>query len=282
MALEAAGVHQQARSYASRSLNRLPAEESRRLMPKPILVADHLQMVFTSPDSPLEALAEASFSVALNEFVSIIGPSGCGKSTLLRILAGLVSPTSGRVLLDGEPLREPQRKIGFVFQHANLMPWRTALRNVMLPLEIQAVPRAEAERKARELLELVGLTDFADALPRDLSGGMRQRVALARAFVYDPEVLLLDEPFGALDALTRERMNWELLRIWEVRRKTVLMVTHDIQEAVFLSDRVLAMTPLPGRMKREVNIDLPRPRTQEDLYSPRFLTLARTLRDSLD
>lgn len=251
-------------------------------MPKPILVADHLQMVFSSPDSPLEALAEASFSVAPNEFVSIIGPSGCGKSTLLRILAGLVIPTSGRVLLDGEPLREPQRKIGFVFQHANLMPWRTALRNVMLPLEIQAVPRAEAERKSRELLELVGLTDFADALPRDLSGGMRQRVALARAFVYDPEVLLLDEPFGALDALTRERMNWELLRIWEVRRKTVLMVTHDIQEAVFLSDRVLVMTPLPGRMKREVMIDLPRPRTQEDLYSPRFLSLARALRDSLD
>ena len=251
-------------------------------MAKPIVVAEHLQMIFASPDSPLEALAEASFSVAPNEFVSVIGPSGCGKSTLLRILGGLVRPTGGRVLLEGAPLSEPQRKIGFVFQHANLMPWRSALRNVMLPLEIQGLRRAESESRARELLELVGLSDFAEALPRDLSGGMRQRVALARALVYDPEVLLLDEPFGALDALTRERMNRELLRIWEMRRKTVLMVTHDIQEAVFLSDRVLVMTPLPGRIKEQVIIDLPRPRTQKDLYSPRFAALARALRDSLD
>jgi len=250
-------------------------------MARPVLVADHLQMVFTWPDNPLEALDEAIFSVAANEFVSIIGPSGCGKSTLLRILAGLVRPTGGQVLLEGVPMSGPHREIGFMFQHANLMPWRSALRNVMLPLEIEAVPRAEAERRARELLGLVGLTGFEEALPRDLSGGMRQRVALARALVYDPEVLLLDEPFGALDALTRERMNWELLRIWEMRRKTVLMVTHDIQEAVFLSDRVLVMTPLPGRIKQEVVIDLPRPRAQDDLYSLRFLSLARTLRDSL-
>ncbi|HUV94954.1 MAG TPA: ABC transporter ATP-binding protein [Anaerolineae bacterium] len=251
-------------------------------MPKPVMVAENLQMVFPSADSPLEALAEASFSVAPNEFVSIIGPSGCGKSTLLRILGGLVSPTRGRVLLEGVPLSRPQRKIGFVFQHANLMPWRSALRNVMLPLEIQGVPRAESERRARQLLELVGLSGFAEALPRDLSGGMQQRVALARVLVHDPEVLLLDEPFGALDALTRERMNRELLRIWQMSRKTVLMVTHDIQEAVFLSDRVLVMTPLPGRIEREVVIDLPRPRTQDDLYSPRFVSLARTLRDSLE
>jgi len=251
-------------------------------MPKPIIVAEHLQMIFASPDSPLEALAEASFSVAANEFVTIIGPSGCGKSTLLRILGGLVKPTSGRVLLEGVPLSEPQRKIGFVFQHPNLMPWRSTLRNVMLPLEIQGLRRVECERRARELIELVGLSDFAETLPRDLSGGMRQRVALARALAYDPEVLLLDEPFGALDALTRERMNREMLRIWQMRRKTVLMVTHDIQEAVFLSDRVLTMTPLPGRIKQEVAIDLPRPRTQGDLYSPRFVALARTLRDSLN
>ncbi len=251
-------------------------------MPKPIMVAENLQMVFPSPDSPLEALADASFSVAPNEFVSIIGPSGCGKSTLLRILGGLVSPTRGRVLLEGVPLSRPQRKIGFVFQHANLMPWRSALRNVMLPLEIQGVPRAESERLARQLLDLVGLSGFAEALPRDLSGGMQQRVGLARALVHDPEVLLLDEPFGALDALTRERMNRELLRIWQMRRKTVLMVTHDIQEAVFLSDRVLVMTPLPGRVKRDVVIDLPRPRVQDYLYSSRFAALAHTLRDSLE
>jgi len=246
-----------------------------------VLVAEHVEMIFASPDSPLEALAEADLALAPNEFVSIIGPSGCGKSTLLRILAGLVRPTGGRVLLHGRPLTSPRRQIGFVFQHANLMPWRSTLRNVTLPLETQGVASESAERRARELLELVGLADFADTLPRDLSGGMRQRVSLARALVHDPEVLLLDEPFGALDALTRERMNWELLRIWEARRKTVLMVTHDIQEAIFTSDRVLVMTARPGRIRQEVEIDLPRPRSPEDLYTPRFMELSHTLRDLL-
>jgi len=246
-----------------------------------ILTAEHVEMTFASPDSPQEALAQADLALAPNEFVSIIGPSGCGKSTLLRILAGLVRPTSGRVLLHGQPLTSPRRQIGFVFQHPNLMPWRSTLRNVTLPLEIQGIPPDAAEAQAREMLELVGLADFADALPRDLSGGMRQRVALARALVHDPEVLLLDEPFGALDALTRERMNWELLRIWEARRKTVLMVTHDIQEAVFLSDRVLVMTARPGRIRQEVIIDLPRPRSPDDLYTPRFMELSHTLRDLL-
>jgi NitT/TauT family transport system ATP-binding protein len=250
-------------------------------MVKPILSADHLQMTFPSPDAPLEALAEASFDVAPNEFVSLIGPSGCGKSTLLRILGGLVRPTSGRVVLDGVPLTAPQRQIGYVFQRSNLMPWRSALRNITLPLELQGVSSRDAQSRACELLELVGLSDFADALPRDLSGGMRQRVALARALIYDPDILLLDEPFGALDALTRERMNWELLRIWQVRRKTVLLVTHNIQEAVFLSDRVLTMSPRPGRIEREVLIDLPRPRSLEDLYTTRFLALARILRETL-
>jgi len=250
-------------------------------MSEPLLVAEHLQMTFASPDNPLEALADATFAVGANEFVSIIGPSGCGKSTLLRILAGLATPTGGQVCLRGEPLTGPDRHIGFVFQHGNLMPWRDALRNVMLPLELQGVPRQEAEARAREVLELVDLPDFGHALPRDLSGGMRQRVALARALVHDPDLLLLDEPFGALDALTRERMNWELLRIWQARRKTVLMVTHNIQEAVFLSDRVLTMSPRPGRIEQEVVVDIPRPRQQEDLYIPRFMELTRILRDSL-
>ncbi len=250
-------------------------------MTEPVLVAEHLQMTYASPESQLEALSEASFTVVANEFVCIIGPSGCGKSTLLRILAGLVRPTGGRVLLKGTHLTEPQRELGFVFQHDNLMPWRSALRNVMLPLEIQGLPRDDAELLARGMLDLVRLGDFANALPRDLSGGMKQRIALARALVYDPDVLLLDEPFGALDALTRERMSWELLRIWRMRRKTVVMVTHSIQEAIFLSDRVMTMSPRPGRIEREVIIDLPRPRRQEDLYTPRFLELAHTLRDSL-
>ena len=245
------------------------------------LVAEHLQMTFASANSHLEALAEADFGVGHNEFVCVIGPSGCGKSTLLRILGGLVRPTSGRVLLDGLPLTQPQRRIGFVFQHAGLMPWRSALGNVILPLQIQGLPRGEAAKRGRELLDLVGLAEFGQALPRDLSGGMRQRVALARALVYDPDVLLLDEPFGALDALTRERMNWELLRIWQARRKTVIMVTHDIREAIFLSDRVLTMSHRPGRIEHELVIPIPRPRSADDLYSTRFLDLTRKLRESL-
>ncbi|MFH1086676.1 MAG: ABC transporter ATP-binding protein [Chloroflexota bacterium] len=250
-------------------------------MPEPILVAEHVQMTFASANSHLEALAEATFSVLPNEFVCVIGLSGCGKSTLLRILAGLVQPTGGRVLLDGQPLAGPQRRIGFVFQRPTLMPWRTALENVMLPLEVAGLPRDEAIGQACSYMDLVGLSDFRGAYPRDLSGGMAQRVALARALVYDPDVLLLDEPFGALDALTRERMNWELLRIWQARRKTVVMVTHSVQEAIFLSDRVLVMSPRPGRIELEVPIDLERPRQVEDLYTPRYLDLTRTLRDAL-
>ena len=250
-------------------------------MTEPILVARGVQMTFNSSSSYLEALAEASFSVLPNEFVCIIGPSGCGKSTLLRILAGLVPPSAGQVLLQGQPLREPSPRVGFVFQHADLMPWRSTLQNVMLSLDIQGIPRERAERRAREALQLVGLGDFRDSHPDNLSGGMRQRVALARALVYDPDILLLDEPFGALDALTRERMSCELLRIWQARRKTVIMVTHDIQEAIFLADRVLTMSPRPGRIERQVGIDLPRPRSMEALYDPRFATLARELRDTL-
>jgi len=249
--------------------------------PRPVLVVRDVEMTFSSPDNPLEALERASFVLAAHEFVSIIGPSGCGKSTLLRILAGLVRPSSGEVLLDGAPVTEPHTKVGVVFQHANLMPWRTARANVMLPLEVQGAPREEARRRAQEMLALVGLEGFEESLPRELSGGMRQRVALARALVHDPDLLLLDEPFGALDALTRERMNWELLRIWQHERKTVLMVTHSIPEAIYLSDRVLIMSNRPGRIKREVAIDLPRPRQPDDMYSPRFLEYNRLLHSAL-
>jgi len=250
-------------------------------MGEPILVAEELQMTFVSASSHLEALAEADFSVMPNEFVCIIGPSGCGKSTLLRILGGLARPTHGHVLFNGRCVTEPQRGIGFVFQHPNLMPWRSTLQNVMLPLDLQGIGGKAAERRARELLDLAGLSDFTEALPRGLSGGMQQRVALARALAYDPDLLLLDEPFGALDALTRERMNCELLRIWRARRKTVIMVTHDIQEAVFLADRVFTMSPRPGRIEREVRVDLARPRSPDIFYAPRFVALTRTLRDSL-
>jgi len=248
---------------------------------RPILTANQIEMTFCDSANPLEAIAEASLQVASNEFVSLIGPSGCGKSTLLRILAGLAQPTAGELMLDGEPLGEPSARIGFVFQRANLMPWRSTLENVMLPLELSKVPRDEARARAIELLDLVGLEAFYEARPRNLSGGMRQRVALARALVYDPDVLLLDEPFGALDALTRERMSCELLRIWQARRKTVIMVTHNIQEAIFMSDRVLTMSPRPGRIEQDISVDLPRPRRMEALYDPHFGDLARQLRASL-
>ncbi len=248
---------------------------------RPILRAQGLQVVFESEDSRLEAVQEATFDVLPNEFVCIIGPSGCGKSTLLRALGGLIRPTRGQVLLDGKPLTGPQRRIGFVFQQHNLMPWRSALDNVSLPLELQGIHRQEARARAREMLALVDLAEFASSRPQELSGGMRQRVALARELVYDPDVLLLDEPFGALDALTREQMNLELLRIWSARKKTVVMVTHSIQEAIHLSDRVLVMTSRPGRIEGEVRIDLPRPRSADDLYAPRFVELARVLRASL-
>ncbi|NLX36190.1 MAG: ABC transporter ATP-binding protein, partial [Chloroflexi bacterium] len=179
-------------------------------------------------------------------------------------------------------LNGPQRKIGFVFQKPSLMPWRSALRNVTLPLELAGVPLSQARARARELLTLVGLAEFFDARPHELSGGMQQRVALARELAYDPDVLLLDEPFGALDALTREKMNAELLRIWQARRKTFVIVTHDIQEAVFLCDRVIPMTPRPGRLKEQIVVDLPRPRTLDLLSTPGFGALAAALRRSLD
>jgi NitT/TauT family transport system ATP-binding protein len=258
-----------------------PAQVGASAYAGPVLAARGVQVTFASASSQLEALAEASLEIMPNEFVGLIGPSGCGKSTLLRVLGGLIKPTAGEVLFEGQPLGAPQRKIGFVFQKPSLMPWRSALRNVTLPLEIAGVPLGEARARAREMLTLVGLAEFYDARPHELSGGMQQRVALARELVYDPDVLLLDEPFGALDALTREKMNAELLRIWQARLKTCVMVTHDIQEAVFLCDRIIPMTPRPGRLKEQIVVDLPRPRSLDLLSSPRFSALTAALRRSL-
>jgi len=247
----------------------------------PILVIDQLSAVFENGNGGLQALEQVSFSVCPQEFVCVLGPSGSGKSTLLRILAGLLQPTSGDVVYRGTVMIGPRRGIGFVFQRANLMPWRSVLENITLPLELLGLPRSERLARAQELVDLVGLNGFEDSLPRDLSGGMAQRVAIARALVHDPDILLLDEPFGSLDALTRERMAVELLRIWQWRRKTVVMVTHSISEALFLADRVLVLTPRPGRLRLDLSVALPRPRDETVLYTPEFGDLARRLREAI-
>jgi NitT/TauT family transport system ATP-binding protein len=245
-------------------------------MTAPILVARELSVTFPDDNGGLDALDSVSFSIQPQEFVCVLGPSGSGKSTLLRILAGLLQPTSGTYTFS---IGRPQ--IGMVFQQANLMPWRTTIENVILPLEIQGVPAEEACARAQELIDLVGLQGFESTWPRDLSGGMAQRVAIARALVHDPDILLLDEPFGSLDALTRERMWSELSHIWQRRQKTVLMVTHSINESLFLADRVLVLTQRPGKIKLDLTVDLPRPRPDEIRYTAHFGELARNLKEAI-
>jgi NitT/TauT family transport system ATP-binding protein len=227
---------------------------------------------------PFQALDGISLAVREGEFLVIVGPSGCGKSTLLRLLSGLEQPDSGRVSLRGEPLVEPRREIGFVFQRSNLMPWRTVLRNISLPLEVAGVPLKESLERAASWVSLVDLEGFRDAYPGQLSGGMQQRVALARALIHEPNLLLLDEPFGSLDALTRDRMNGELLRIWNLRRPAVVMVTHSIGEAVLLADRVLVMSPRPGRIRAEFDVPFARPRDIALTGEPDFTRLTRRVR----
>ena len=228
---------------------------------------------YPSRGQPVVALQNVTFTVRAEEFVSIVGPSGCGKTTALKIITGLVAPSTGVVKVDGLPVRGPQRKIGIVFQTPVLMRWRTALQNVLVPAEILRLDRDEMRSRAQDLLKLVGLEEFGDKFPRELSGGMQQRVAIARALVHDPSILLMDEPFGALDAMTRSQMNVELLRIWSERRKTSLLITHSIGEAVFLSDRVVVMSARPGRVTDIIDVSLPRPRTPEMRVSSAFLEL---------
>jgi NitT/TauT family transport system ATP-binding protein len=244
----------------------------------PVLFVRDLSAIFPDGNGGLHALGAVTFSICPQEFVCVLGPSGSGKSTLLRILAGLLPPTTGSIHFDGHQ----QPRIGFVFQQANLMPWRTVLENITLPLEMDNLPAETARKQAQEMVELVGLEGFESSLPRDLSGGMAQRVALARALVHDPDILLLDEPFGSLDALTRERMWTELSRIWQARQKTVIMVTHSIGEALFLADRVLVLTARPGKIKLDLPVDLPRPRLDEMRYTAHFGKLARKLKEAIE
>jgi NitT/TauT family transport system ATP-binding protein len=224
----------------------------------------------TREGEDIRALTEASFAIDEGEFVTVVGPSGCGKSTLLKILAGILRRTSGEVLLRSRPVDGPSRDVGVVFQAPVLLPWRNVLQNVMLPIDIQRRDRVEYERRARDYIRLVGLEGFEGKYPNELSGGMQQRVGISRALVHEPALLLMDEPFGALDAMTREAMNLELLRIWHESRKTVLLVTHSIPEAVFLADRVIVMTPRPGRISEIIDIELPRPRGLEMINSEAF------------
>lgn len=243
-----------------------------------LLVAEGVRHVFATATGRTVALDGASLSVRDGQFVAIVGPSGCGKTTLLRLLAGLVQPTEGSIRLRGQPLNGPRPEIGFVFQQPTLLPWRTALDNVALPLEIRNVIADDRRQRAQTLLEMVGLAGFETRRPRELSGGMQQRVAIARALAYDPAVMLMDEPFGALDALTREQMNLELLRLWREHRRTIVLVTHSISEAVFLADRVLVMSPRPGRIAAEVPIALPRPRSLGLMGTPEFGMLTHQVR----
>jgi NitT/TauT family transport system ATP-binding protein len=245
------------------------------------LRADHVGHVYDDQHGQVDALDNITFEIKPGEFVCIVGPSGSGKSTLLRILAGLIQPQQGRVWLDGQLVSAPRPSIGIVFQKANLMPWRSVRDNVGLPLEMEHVSTAEINERAQALIDLVGLDGFEASYPSGLSGGMEQRVAIARALIHNPSVLLLDEPFGSLDALTRERMSLELTRIWSTRQTTVVMVTHSIQEAVFLSDRVLVLTDRPGRIAADIAINLPRPRDLMLLQEEHFAELAGKVRQAI-
>jgi NitT/TauT family transport system ATP-binding protein len=248
---------------------------------EPMLVVRNLSAIYPNGNGGLQALKDISFSVYPEEYVCVLGPSGCGKTTLLRILAGLLMPSEGEVCYKGERLNGPRKGVGFVFQKANLMPWRTVLENIMLPLELNHLTQSTAFAEAQNLVELVGLQGFEHSLPRDLSGGMAQRVAIARALVHNPDVLLMDEPFGSLDALTREHMEAELLHIWQSHRKTVVMVTHSISEALYMADRVVVLSPRPGQVHLDLPVNLPRPREEEVRYTTEFGELARQVRGAI-
>ena len=238
----------------------------------------HLSKLYATRDGGVAALERISFAIDEGAFVAVVGPSGCGKSTLLKILAGLLAPSGGSAWLRGTAIQGPRRDIGVVFQAPVLFPWRTVLDNVLLPVDVQGLGRERHERVALDLINLVGLGGFEHRYPWELSGGMQQRVAITRSLVHDPAMLLMDEPFGALDAMTREHMNLELQRIWMEKKKTVFFITHSIPEAVFLADRVLVMTTRPGRIVDDLVIKLPRPRPLDVMTTPEFGAYTRHIR----
>jgi NitT/TauT family transport system ATP-binding protein len=245
------------------------------------IVFQNVSKSFKSAGSRMLALDGVNLKIGEREFVSILGESGCGKTTLLRIAAGLVKPSSGQITIDGRPVKRPGREMGFVFQQPVLLEWRTVLENILLPIEIFGLDTKEYRGKALELIHLMGLAGFEAHFPLQLSGGMQQRVAIARALIFSPSVLLMDEPFGALDAITREQMNSELLKVWSATSCTALFITHDIAEAAFMSDRVVLLGSRPGRVKRIFDIDLPRPRTLEHRFDERFICICRDMKHAM-
>ncbi len=250
----------------------------RRSDTAPLIQLRRVEKVYVSRDGLVHSLRAVTLDVEAGEFLSIVGPSGCGKSTLLKIVAGLLPATGGEVLFEGSQIDGPPMGIGVVFQSPVLLAWRTILDNIMLQAEIRRLPAQTYRTRALDLIQTVGLAGFERKYPWELSGGMQQRVAICRALLHDPSILLMDEPFGALDAMTREMMDLELQRIWAATRKTILFVTHSIPEAVFLSDRVLVMTERPGSVAAIYNIPLPRPRSFQDMGTPQFTALAQSIR----
>jgi NitT/TauT family transport system ATP-binding protein len=245
------------------------AESAAGKVGSPISI-EAVSQVFRRGAMVTHALDTVDLEIEASEFVAIVGPSGCGKSTLLKIVAGLLERTSGRVAIDGKPVNGPHTDLGIVFQSPVLLDWRNVLDNVLIQIELRGLDRKRYLATARDLLAKVGLAEFSDRMPRELSGGMRQRAAIVRSFIHDPPLLMMDEPFGALDALTREQMRIDLEKLWLERRHTTLFITHGIAEAVALADRVVVMTPRPGRIDRIIQIDLPRPRDKAVVTSPAF------------
>ncbi|MBO8165139.1 MAG: ABC transporter ATP-binding protein [Brevibacillus sp.] len=246
-------------------------------MTTPKLVVDHVGKRFTTKNGQVVALEQTSFSVMEGEFVTILGPSGCGKSTLLRVVAGLEEPSSGHVYVDGKEIHGPGPDRGMVFQSYTLYPWLTVEDNITFGLQLRGISRKERREVAQHYLELIGLKGFEKHYPIQLSGGMKQRVAIARALANDPEILLMDEPFGALDAQTRAIMQEILLKVWEETKKTILFITHDVEESIFLGDSIYVMTARPGRLKKNIKVPLPRPRDYHYKNSPEFLALKQEL-----
>jgi len=240
--------------------------------------AENLALTYASTRGPVKALEDLNASLGEGEFLCVLGPSGCGKSTLLKVVAGLLKPSAGTVTLGGAPIAGPRRDVGIVFQQPTLLPWQSTLDNVLLPVRTLGLDLVEGREKARALLKLVGLEKFASHYPNELSGGMQQRVGIARGLIHDPALLLMDEPFAALDAMTREQMTMELQRIWMAAGKSVMFITHSIPEAVFLADRIVVLSARPGRTIREVNVDLPRPRTLATMAEKPFAEHCNALR----